>query len=104
MILRHTLTSQSKRSLLLRSLFSIALIASVFTNSGVTFAQGDTAHAPVVTQQPAPPVGHAGQEVAGQGPLPAQKLAPTNEPGGEANLTLPDLSNETVKVEFLGMS
>ena len=30
--------------------------------------------------------------------------APAHKPGGEANLVLPDLKNETVKVSFLGLS
>src|SRR5207237_921657 len=84
----------------LRSLFSFALLASLFAGATPALSQGDTTHAPVVTQQPAPAQGAVGQDVAGKGETPAQKLAPSNEPGGEAALVLPDLSS----VSFLGMN
>jgi K(+)-stimulated pyrophosphate-energized sodium pump len=79
----------------------LAFACTLFLSSSA-FAQvpPDTAHAPVVTQQPAPQPGQPGTELAGHGEMPGQKLAPTNEPGGEANLVLPDLSS----VSFMGMT
>ncbi|MDP4199032.1 MAG: sodium-translocating pyrophosphatase [Bacteroidota bacterium] len=84
------------------TLFSVLALMLMAFSSPLSAQQTDTtsAKAPVVTQQPAPAQGQPGAELAGHGETPAQKLAPTNEPGGEANLVLPDLSS----VQFLGMS
>jgi K(+)-stimulated pyrophosphate-energized sodium pump len=81
-------------------LLAVATPIAAQTNTQANAPANGQTNAPVVTQQPAPAPGQPGEELKGHGETIAQKMAPTNEPGGEANLTLPDLST----VQFIGMN
>ncbi len=91
-----------------KTVASFALLAWMFAGSAPILAQNttvqsvavpagsDTAHPAVATPIPPPP--------APVMTAPAPAAAPATEAGGEASLILPDLSNDTVKIQFLGMS
>ncbi len=89
---RTTTIFASALAFLAASLISLSVSAQTVSSP----APADTAiHA---ATSPIPDTAHAPVEVAQPGTAP-QTQAPTNEPGGEANLLIPDLSSVT----FLGL-